>query len=123
MLFPKLSIDMAIQLQALSVHAFTSQLYIIIRKDTAPIYKLSHSKAPKTQLICHYRHTRKTSRPFSLCDTGIYLSSRNNFFANVSIPLGSIIPCWHTSSYELFTCFKLIIIIIIIIIILQQSVV
>ena len=58
------------------------------------IYKLSRSKAPKTQQFCHYRHARKTSGLFLLYD----VNSRNNFanlgsFAKVSIPVGSIIPC------------------------------
>ena len=40
---------------------------------------LSRSKAPKTQQICYYKHTRKTSELFLLCNTGIDFSLRNNF--------------------------------------------
>ena len=72
-LCPKLSIDMAIQSQALSVH-----VYPIMRKREAPICKLSRSKAPKIEQICHYRHARKTSGPFILYETGVNFSSRNN---------------------------------------------
>ena len=57
-----------------------------------PIYMLSRSKAPKTQEICHYRHTRKTSEIFLLFNTGVDLSLRNNFassgsFAKVFVPV------------------------------------
>ena len=53
---------------------------------------LSPSKAPKTQQICHYRHTRKTSDLFLLFNTGVNFSLRNNFdnagsFAKVSVPV------------------------------------
>ena len=53
---------------------------------------LSPSKAPKTQQISHYRHTRKTSELFLLFNTGVDFSLRNNFansgfFANVSDPV------------------------------------
>ena len=47
MLFPKLSIDMPSQSQALSVHALTNQLYIKMHKGKAPSYRLSCWKAPK----------------------------------------------------------------------------
>ena len=65
-------------------------------KKKAPIHKLSRSKAPKTQQIYHYRHTRKISGPFSLYGTGFDFSSRNNFamlgsFAKVSVPVETII--------------------------------
>ena len=33
-------------------------------QEKAPIYKLSRSKAPKTQQICGYRNTRKTNELF-----------------------------------------------------------
>ena len=60
--------------------------------EKAPIYKLSRSKAPKTQQICHYKHTRKTSEIFLLFNTGVDFSLRNNFansgsFAKVSVPV------------------------------------
>ena len=49
-------------------------------------------KAPKTQQICHYRHTRKTSELFLLFNTGADFSLRNNFAnlgscAKVSVPV------------------------------------
>ena len=43
------------------------------------VYRLSRSKAPKTQQICHYRHTRKTSELFLLFNTGVDFSLHNNF--------------------------------------------
>ena len=57
-----------------------------------PVYRLSRSEAPKTQLICHYRHTRKTGEPFLLFNTGVDFNLRNNFdisgsFAKVSVPV------------------------------------
>ena len=75
----------------LTVHAETSKLYTF-QKKKAPIYRLSSSKAPKTQQNCHYRHTRKTSELFSLLYAGVDFSLRNNFansgsFAKVSVPV------------------------------------
>ena len=60
--------------------------------EKAPVYRLSHSKAPKTQQICHYRHPRKTSELFLLFNTGVNFSLRNNFansgsFGKVSVPV------------------------------------
>ena len=57
-----------------------------------PVYRLSRSKAPKTQQICHYRHTKKTGELFLLFNTGVDFSLRNNFansgsFAKVSVPV------------------------------------
>ena len=54
--------------------------------------RLSRSKAPKTQQICHYRHTRKTGELFLLFNTSVDFSLRNNFansgsFAKVSVPV------------------------------------
>ena len=56
----------------------------------APIYRLSRSKASKTQQIIHYRHTRKTSELFSLFNTDVDFSLHNHFansgsFAKVSV--------------------------------------
>ena len=53
---------------------------------------LSRGKAPKTQQICHYRHTRKTSEVFLMFNAGTDFSLRNNFansgsFAKVSVPV------------------------------------
>ena len=50
------------------------------------------SKAHKTPQICHYRHTRKTSKLFLLFNTGVDFSLRNNFAnsgscAKVSVPV------------------------------------
>ena len=66
-------------------------------KEKALAYKLSRSKALKTQQTSHYRPVRKTICLFLLHDTGVGFSSHNNFatlgsFAKVSIPVGSIIP-------------------------------
>ena len=66
--------------------------------EKAPIYELSHRKAPKMQQICHYRHATKTTGLFLLYDTSVVFNSLNNFanlisFAKVSIPLQFIIPC------------------------------
>ena len=63
-------------------------------------YKLSRSKAPKTQQICYYKHTRKTSELFLSYDTGVGFNSRNNFanlgsLAKISVPLQFIIP-WYS---------------------------
>ena len=68
--------------------------------DKARIYKLSSSKAPKTQQICHHGHATKTSGLFLFYDTSVGFNSRNNFansgsFAKVSVPFQSIIP-WGT---------------------------
>ena len=65
--------------------------------EKTPIYKLSRSKAPETQQICHYRYERKTSELSLLYDTSVYFSSHNSFvnlgsLAKVSVPVGSIIP-------------------------------
>ena len=74
-----------------------SIIYIIMHKEKTPIYKVSHSKALKTMQICSYRHARKTSRPFSLYDMSVDLSSRKKFanlgsFAKVSVSVITIIP-------------------------------
>ena len=60
--------------------------------EKVPVYRLSRSITPKTQQICHCRHTRKTSELFLLFNTGLDFSLRNNFansgsFAKVSIPV------------------------------------
>ena len=108
----KLSIDMSIQSQALSVHALPSQLYMYImtHKEKAPIYKLSRSKVFKTQQICHYRKTRKTRVPFSLYDIDIDFSYRNYLansgsLAKVSVPVRSIIPWFPCIVYWQFSQF------------------
>ena len=70
-------------------------------EEKAPVYRLSRSKAPKTQQICHYRHTRKTGEIFLFVNTGIDFSLRNYFantgsFAKVSIPVHIYkFPCLH----------------------------
>ena len=87
----------------LTVHAESNQYYTFQRsmqanrninlwQEKAPIYRLSRSKAPKTQQICHYRHTSKTSELFFLFNTGVDFSLRNNFAnsgssAKVSVPV------------------------------------
>ena len=70
---------------------------ITLWEEKAPIYRLSRSKAPKTQQICHYRHTRKTGELFLLFNTGVDFSLRNNIAsagssANVSVPVHISIP-------------------------------
>ena len=79
------------------MQAKTSQLYTFQRSMQAnrninlweaPVYRLSRSKAPKTQQICRYRHTRKTDELFP----GVVFSFQNNFansgsFAKVSVPV------------------------------------
>ena len=53
--------------------------------------KRSHlNKAPKTQQICHYKHTKKTSEHFLFFNAGIDFRLRYNFanigsFAKVSV--------------------------------------
>ena len=84
----------------------------------APIYKLSRSKAPTTQQICHYKHARKTTRLF-YCTTGaLIFSSYNNLanlssFAKVSVPVQSVIPrskgfmfweLWHSVINTITEC-------------------
>ena len=69
-------------------------------EKNASIYKLSRSKAPKTQQFCHYRHVRNTSGLFLLYNTGVDFRFRNNFanlssFAKASVPIQSKIPCAH----------------------------
>ena len=68
-----------------------------MRKGKAPIYKLSHSKAPKTQQNCQYRHTTKNQWIILLYDTGVGFISRNYFaylvsFAQVFFSVEAIIP-------------------------------
>ena len=58
----------------------------------APVCRLSPSKAPNTQQICHYRHTRKAGELFLLFNTGADFSLRNNFansgsLEKVSVPV------------------------------------
>ena len=70
----------------------------------APIYKLSRSKAPKTQQVCHYNHARKNSGFFLFVD----FSSRKNFaslgsFAKVFFPVQSKIPCFASLSFALLS--------------------
>ena len=60
--------------------------------EKAPVNRLSHSKAPKSHQICHYRHTTQTSELFLLLNKGVDFSLRNNFansgsFAKVSVPV------------------------------------
>ena len=92
-LIPKLSIAASLKRALVN----TSITCIIMRKEKAPMYKSSRSKAPITRQNCHYRHVRKTINLFLLHDTGASFSSRYNFanlgsFAKVSVRVGSIIP-------------------------------
>ena len=57
---------------------------------------VSHCKAPKTQQVASYKHTRKTSELFLWYQTGVKFSSNNNLanlgsLAKVSVPV-RIIP-------------------------------
>ena len=68
-----------------------------------PIYRLSRSKAPKTQQI--YRHKTKTSGLFLLYSTGVNFSSRDNFanwgsLAKVSVPVQFIIPWLYVWAFQ-----------------------
>ena len=60
-------------------------------EEKVPVYRLSRSKAPETQQISNYRHTRKTGEFFVLFNMSVDFSLRNNFansgsFAQVSVP-------------------------------------
>ena len=96
--FTKLSIDMATQSQALSVHTLTS----LSNKSKHSFTSYPAAKHPKHKKNCHYRHVRKTSGLyFLLYNTGVDSSSRYNFanlgsFTKVSIPVGFVIPCLLT---------------------------
>ena len=83
---------------------------IHLSPEKAPICKLSRSKAPKTQQICHCSHTRKTSEPFLLYNKGVDFSLRNNFhnsgsFAKVSFPVhnyNSLVQKLVTSTAKIY---------------------
>ena len=73
-------------------------------QEKAPIYRLSRSKAPKTQQIFHYKHRSKTSELFLLFNTGVDFSLRNNFansgsFAKVSVPVHNYNSLFKCPSY------------------------
>ena len=95
-LFPKFDIDIAIQLQAFSVNALISWLYIItMHTQKAPIYTLSHSKVPKHN---KFSITNMQENPvdFIWHRKGIDYNFCNNFanlgsFARVSVSVESII--------------------------------
>ena len=101
----------------LTVHAKTSLLCTFQRsmqanrninlwQEKSPVYRLSRSKAPKTQKICHYRHMRNNNELFLLFNTVVDFSLRNNFAnsgscAKVSVPFhiyNSLFYCKRTSS-------------------------
>ena len=69
-------------------HFNKSIIYVIMRKEKAPIFAVSRSRTLKTQRIHHYKHARKTRVLFLLYDTDVDFSSRNNY-------VESIIP-WST---------------------------
>ena len=64
--------------------------------EKAPVYRLSRSKAPKTQKICPYRHTRQTGELFLLFNKGVNFSLRNNF-ANFRFFCKSFRSCSYLS--------------------------
>ena len=92
---------------ALAVHANTSLLYTFQRSmqanrninlwsEKAPIYRSSRSKAPKTQQICNYKHTRKTNELFYCLTRASTLVS--SIISQTQVPLRKfpflfIIPC------------------------------
>ena len=98
---------MSIQSKIFSMHALTSLLYIYVttHKRKAPIYKLSRSKAPKTQQVANHKPNRKTV-DFLWYHTGVYSSSRNNL-ANlgsspkVSAPVNSI-NFWKKTTFKYY---------------------
>ena len=65
--FPTCSIDTAIQSQVFSIHALTSQLYIKMQKQNAPINMWSRSK---TEKVAGYDHKRKNQRTFLTVQNG-----------------------------------------------------
>ena len=92
-----------------TVHAKTSRLSTFQRsmqanrnidlwEEKAPVYRLSRSKAPKTQQICHYRYTRKTGELFCLSARGSTLASAITLLTQVPLQkfpflFISIVPC------------------------------
>ena len=82
---------------------------ISLWQEKAPIYRLSCSKAPKTQQICHYRHMKKNNELFLLFNTGVDFSLHNNFansgsFAKISVPVHIIIPCIYQGIIDIIPC-------------------
>ena len=71
------------------------ETYIYARKK-APICKLSRSKAPKTQQIYLYRHTRKTSELLLLFNTGVDLVSA--IILLTQVPLQVSVPVHNYNS-------------------------
>ena len=72
------------------------QVYYIMYKGKASIYKSSRSKGPKTR-VAGYKHKKKTSGLCLWYETGVYFSCLNNFanlssFTKVSISVMPIIP-------------------------------
>ena len=72
-----------------------------------PVYRLSCSKAPKTQEKYHYKHTRKTGELFLLFNTGVDFSLRNNFansgsIAKVFVPVHIYNSLMHSSLAVVF---------------------
>ena len=67
-------------------------------QEKTPIQRLTRSKAPKTQQICHYRHTRKTSELFYCLTRASTLASATILLTQVPLQkfpflFISIIPC------------------------------
>ena len=55
------------------------EIYIYAKKKHSFTSYPAACIPPKTQQICHYRHAKKTSEVFLLCDTGDDFSSHNTF--------------------------------------------
>ena len=78
---------------------------IYLWQGKAPVQRLSRSKAPKTQQICHYRHTRKTSELFYCLTRASTLVSATTLLTQVPLqkfPLRFIytIP-WQTKELQI----------------------
>ena len=80
----------------LTVHTKTSLVFTFQRsmqankninlwEEKAPVYRLSRSEAPKTQQICHYKHTRKTGELFCLSTRASTLVSATTLLTQVPL--------------------------------------
>ena len=78
-------------------------IYVTIYEQKTAINKLSRSKTPKTQ-VEGFTHMRIASDLFSRHQPGPYVCARKNLvylrsFANVSVPVRSIIPLWQLTAF------------------------
>ena len=90
-----------------SLHHARGNRYIIYFNDLCKPIKNKHPFTTlKTQQICHYSRTRKTSGLDLLCKAGVDFSFSNNFanpgsFVKVSVPVQSIIPWIYSWQWKL----------------------